>query len=222
MTVSELAQEIGDSQQTVNLICNGTTKRTRLARVRAMAEVFELPCEWFIGTMKDLPGSKSWSGAHIHASPGDRDRPGAWQLAIAKWDTKIDEAYARDNRAGPQKRFEQYLRERLALTYLIHPGIWRDLLFESPDWRQLDESEDPLDEDTQVQLVSFMLDVLRPWIDGKSRLNYRNFLYIFGDVANHAIETLKTDPEWKHLFKKDAAFDVKKSPLDVKRTGPPT
>lgn len=198
ISATELAEEIGDKQQTVSLICIGKTKRTRLARIRRMAAVFDLPAEWLTGQMKSLPGiTEPWSGAFGGAVKPDTDHPAAWQLAISKWHVRIEEAYTRDQKAREKKPFEQFLRERLALTFLIHPGMWRDLLFESPDWRGLDDSAETIGEDTQVELVNFMLDALGPWLNGEVKLNYRNLLFIFGGIANDAIEHLRAEhPAW--------------------------
>jgi len=209
MSITELAEGIGDSQQTVSLICSGITKRTRLSRVRGMAELFGLPPEWLMGRMKQLPGIASgFSGAHIHSEAGDADHPAAWQLAISKWETLVDAAYTRDNRANRRTRLEHFMRERFALAFLIHPGMWRDLLFESPDWRNLDENADPVDEGTQVRLGNFMVDALQPWLDGKAKLNYRNLLYIFGGIADGAIAHLKTHKGWRTRFAKDGGYDA--------------
>ena len=197
ISITEMARDIGDSQQTVSLICTGVTKRTRRSRVQRMADVFGLPPEWLTGSLKDLPGLASgWTGGHIYARRGDSDHPAAWQLAIAKWETQVERAYNRDNEENRRTRLEHYMRERFALGFMIHPGVWRDLLF-GPNWRGVVDRDDVIDQETQVQLVNFMLDVLQPWLDGKAKLNYRNLLYIFGGVANEAIQALKSEPEWE-------------------------
>ncbi len=147
LTITDLAQQIRDSQQTVSLICRGVTKRTRRFRVKRMAKVFDLPPEWLMGSMKELPGLAGWTGAHLYTRKGDLNHPAAWQLAIGKWETQVEKAYVRDHKGNRPTRFDHFLRERFTLAFMIHPGVWRDLLFESPDWRELGPREDPLDQD---------------------------------------------------------------------------
>jgi len=188
-SITQLAEEVGDSQQTISLICRSVTKKTRRTRVTSLAEVLNVPEEWLTGQMDQLPGSETWIDF--------RTKPAAWQLAVAQWSHRTKSAHGRDldeigKKAMP---FEVFLRQGFALTFLIHPGIWREILLDGycscAEHSAPDDPDDPLTEDTQVQFANALLDILDPWIKGKYKLNYRNLMGIMGTRAEMAAQSLE-------------------------------
>ena len=197
-SVSQLAAEVGDSQQTLSLICRSVTRRTRRSRVARLAQVLDVPEEWLTGQKAHLPGGV--------IMPGLRDRalPAAWQLAISRWVAHTGKAHARDaRRPGRKKRlipFDAFLRQGFALTLFINPGVWREVLLKgySAAHDAFEDPDDPLSEDTTVQLVDAMLAILYPWTKGTHRLNYRNLMALLGRHAESAVKTLELEsPNWR-------------------------
>lgn len=197
-SVSGVAAEVGDSQQTLSLICRGVSKRTRRSRVVRLAQVLDVPEEWLTGRQADLPGGVIMPGVLGGAAPA------AWQLAISRWVAHTGKAHSRDaRRPGRKKRlipFDAFLRQGFALTLFINPGVWREVLLEgySAAHDAFEDPNDPLSEDTTVQLVDAMLAILHPWTKGTHRLNYRNLMALLGRHAESAVKTLEAEsPNWR-------------------------
>src|SRR5947207_5675903 len=118
-----------------------------------------------------------------------RALPAAWQLAISRWVAHAEKAHARDAHPPGQKEtlipFDSFLHQGFALTLFINPGVWREVLLEGYSAAQdaFDDPDDPLSEETTVQLVDAMLAVLHPWTKGTHRLNYRNLMALMGRHA---------------------------------------
>ena len=178
-SISALAHSIGDSQQTVSLICRGVTRRTRRSRLDAIAKTLDVPPEWLTGEMTELLGVGWWK-------LGDTETIAEWQLAVARWTHQVTTAHLRDAKASGRS-LEQTTREGIALSCLIHPGIWRDLLLED-EWRDRDEPSDPIFiTGNLLPFARMLLAVLDPWIKGTNRLNYANLMNIMGAFVNMAI-----------------------------------
>jgi transcriptional regulator with XRE-family HTH domain len=195
-SVSQLAAEVGDSQQTLSLICRGVTKKTRASRVANLAEALDVPETWLTGLMKDLPGSSFMGGLRTDGTPA------AWQLSVSRWVQRSTEANVRDLRQRGRRKltFEAFLSQGFALTLFINPGFWREFLLEdySAEHDAFEDANDPLSDDTQVQFTRAILDILDPWLRGTHKLNYRNIMRLLGDHVAAAIENLnRENPRWR-------------------------
>jgi len=196
-SIRSVAGQIGISQQTLSLICNGVTKKTRPERLRLLSGALGVPPGWLAGTLDQLPGfeAHAWNSA----------KPADWQIAVSRWEQRVGEAHSRDFKNDSKKRARQFIKEGLALSLLSNLGVWRELLLLSLSGGsyEFEESPDPLDDPGfTICLTDAFLAILDPWLKGKARLNYPNLLGILGDFAELALKHLeKTDPEWATKFK---------------------
>ena len=148
-SITQLALEIGDSQQNLSLICRGVTRKTRRSRVVKIAEALSVPPEWLIGELDELPGAEMVGGLRVGA------KPAAWQLSVSEWVRRTGQAHTRDLNAFGRREwsFDTYLRQGFALSLLINPGVWRELLLE--DYNVVEASDDDLNSLSNTAQVGF-------------------------------------------------------------------
>jgi DNA-binding Xre family transcriptional regulator len=171
MTVSELAQQTGERQQTIDLIARGVSKRCRRFRLEKIAAVLEVPAEWLSGELDKLPfAMPRW------ASAADRTHDlSLGELERSSFLTECRRALERDfdsdflNATDKQRR--QWRSKLLdAFSTLVNPGVWRIALLRSET--DMAAEEEGVGEAMALLAKGFEV-AMTPWLKGNATLNIR-------------------------------------------------
>jgi len=217
LTVTELAQRTGNSQQTVSHLATGdTTKRCRQSRLSALAKALGVAEEMLGGEQGFFRrgtqiGYECWYSART-------------QFAVHRLLVRAHKAFERDarreRRAGDLERSDElrawsYLEN--SLLELLKVGEWRRMLIEwqpprperqgyreplAQDLTVFDPApvNDPAHEEATLALVRAFEHILTPWFDGKAALDYARLRDLAvmpqGGMPPRGTHTVDVIPPW--------------------------
>lgn len=175
MSVSELAERIGDNQQTIDLIKRGVTKKCRRFRLENIARELDVPPEWLMGELKMLPDTtwhpiKDADGNWVLNAEGrgifeeDYDVPPLRQIAQSAFAQLCRTALVNHRPAAERDTLQSVLS-----SILVDPLIWRGKLLNYPAGGRL-TAEDQDDEAVVALSQAFSI-ILQPWFRGEVSLN---------------------------------------------------
>jgi transcriptional regulator with XRE-family HTH domain len=155
-SVSELARRVGVSQQRVDLIANGTTKRCRRSLRTSIAKALGTSVRLLSDESKLPLAMQDAQGLDLAASP----------IARRQFVEAASRAIARDRIPTSHRGLP------LGFLELLHPAYWRArLLPYDPHTLSLDDLSPTERDRLAAMMADVMLLALRPWLNGDAQLD---------------------------------------------------
>ena len=181
ISTSELARRVGESQQTIDLIVRGRSKKCRRSRLRAIAKTLRVSMKWLASEIDALPFANYQesriddSGQLVTYSKGEYDAPSLQQLVEHEFGRVLfnclasreppSDAHTKGHLTDPAHFWMWW-----AVRRLISPASWAAKLLSVDEGEKLRWSREEYELAVEALTKAFTI-ILRPWFKGEASLD---------------------------------------------------